>query len=110
MTDNMNERNQEKKTYEFDIAGLPYRLRSSHDDQTVNELVDFVNSKMRQAMAATKSGSFQSAAVLAALNIAEELILLKKRALSELDELEDRALRMSQDLENFKVNKTGLDL
>lgn len=100
----------DKKTYEFNIAGLPYRLRSSHDDQTVNELVEFVNNKMKQAMAATKSGSFQSAAVLAALNIAEELILLKKRALSELDELEDRALRMSQDLENFKVGKTGLDL
>ena len=76
----------------------------------MNELVEFVNNKMKQAMAATKSGSFQSAAVLAALNIAEELILLKKRALSELDELEDRALRMSQDLENFKVSKTGLDL
>lgn len=100
----------DKKTYEFNIAGLPYRLRSSHDDQTVNELVEFVNSKMKQAMAATKSGSFQSAAVLAALNIAEELILLKKRALSELDELEGRALRMSQDLENFKVGKAGLDL
>lgn len=100
----------DKKTYEFNIAGLPYRLRSSHDDQTVNELVEFVNNKMKQAMAATKSGSFQSAAVLAALNIAEELILLKKRALSELDELEGRALRMSQDLENFKVGKAGLDL
>ena len=68
----------DKKTFEFNIAGLPYRLRSSHDDQTVNELVEFVNNKMKQAMAATKSGSFQSAAVLAALNIAEELILLKK--------------------------------
>ncbi len=100
----------DKTSYEFKIAGLPYRLKSSHDSKTVEELVQFVNSKMDQAMQATKSGSFQSAAVLAALNIAEELILLKRRALNELDQLEDRAQRISQDLENFKVGKTGLDL
>ena len=90
----------EKKTYEFKIAGLPYKLRSSHDENTVNELVQFVDDKVQQAMIATKSGSYQSAAVLAALNIAEELILLKKRARKEIERIEERALRLSQDLEN----------
>jgi len=37
--------------------------------------------------------------VLAALNIAEELILLKRRARKELELLEERALKISQDLE-----------
>lgn len=93
------------KTVELTIAGLPFKLRSSHDEETVKELVQFVDAKMKQAMTVTKSGSFQSAAVLAALNIAEELILLKRRAHSELDILEEKALKISQDLENSKVVK-----
>jgi cell division protein ZapA len=95
----------DKKTYELNIAGLPYKLRSSHDEPTVAELVKFVEAKIEQAMLATKSGSFQSAAVLAALNIAEELILLKKRARKEIQKIEERALRLSQDLENSKGDR-----
>lgn len=92
----------ERKTYEFQIAGLPYKLRSSHDEQTVNELVQFVDQKIQSALDATKSGSFQSAAVLAALNIAEELILLKKKARLEIDKIEERAMKLSQDLESSR--------
>ncbi|GIL16270.1 MAG: hypothetical protein BroJett040_00210 [Oligoflexia bacterium] len=96
----------EKQTYELSFAGLPFKLRTSHDEQTVRELAQFVDKKLNEALVATKSGSYQSAAVLAALNIAEELILLKRRALLELDRLEDRALKITQDLENSKVSKT----
>lgn len=101
---------QNKKQYEFAIAGMPYKLRSSHDEATVQELVDFVDQKLRQALAATKSGSFQSAAVLAALNIAEELILLKKRAHRELDLLEEKTMKLAQDLESSKGHRTGLNV
>lgn len=88
-----------KQSYEFKIAGMPFKLRSSHDPETVEELVDFVDERIRQAMSVTKSGSFQNAAVLAALNIAEELILLKHRGLKELDRLEEKALRLASDIE-----------
>jgi cell division protein ZapA len=46
--------------------------------------------------------------VLAALNIAEELILLKRRAHRELDLIEERAMKLAQDLENSKVNRVNL--
>lgn len=92
-----------KTLYELSIAGLPFKLKSSHDEQTVQQLVEFVDQKVKEALQATKSGSFQSAAILAALNIAEELILLKKRAIKELDRLEDKAQKLSQNLENSKV-------
>lgn len=95
----------DKKTYEFQIAGLPYKLRSSHDEETVQDLVQFVDHKIQQAMNVTRSGSLQSAAVLAALNIAEELILLKKRARKEIERIEERALKLSQDLENSKAER-----
>ncbi|WII73369.1 cell division protein ZapA [Bdellovibrio sp. 22V] len=95
----------DKKTYNFLIAGVPYKLKTSHDDATVQELVDFVNNKMNQAMSLTKNGSFQNAAVLTAMNLAEELILLKRKAHRELEKLEEKALQLSMDLENSKSNK-----
>ncbi|MFM6927073.1 MAG: cell division protein ZapA [Bacillota bacterium] len=95
----------EKKNFNFLIAGVPYKLKTSHDDATVQELVDFVNNKMNQAMAVTKNGSFQNAAVLTAMNIAEELILLKRKAQRELDKIEEKALQLSAELENSKGNK-----
>jgi len=96
-----------RKTYELSFGGLPFKLRSSHDEQTVRELSDFVEKKLQQALTATKSGSYQSAAVLAALNIAEELILLKRRAINELDKIEERAQKISNDLENSKAHGNG---
>ncbi|MNK07493.1 Cell division protein ZapA [compost metagenome] len=95
----------EKKTFDFLIAGVPYKLKTSHDDATVQELVDFVNNKMTQALAVTKNGSFQNAAVLTAMNLAEELILLKRKAHRELERIEEKALKLSMDLENSKNNK-----
>ncbi|NUN06552.1 MAG: cell division protein ZapA [Bdellovibrio sp.] len=94
----------DKQTYNFLIAGVPYKLKTSHDDATVQELVDFVNSKMNQALSITKNGSFQNAAVLTAMNLAEELILLKRKAHRELEKLEEKALQLSVDLENSKNN------
>ena len=94
----------EKKTYHFLIAGVPYKLKTSHDDATVQELVDFVNRKMNESLSVTKNGSFQNAAVLTAMNLAEELILLRRQAHRELERLEEKALKLSIDLENSKSN------
>lgn len=100
----------DKTTYEFQIAGLPYKLKSSHDEKTVEALVEFVDQKVQQALSVTKSGSFQSAAVLAALNIAEELILLKRKAQRELDILEEKTLKLADSIEDSKIPKPGLNL
>lgn len=99
----------ENKTFNFLIAGVPYKLKTSHDDATVQELVDFVNVKMTQALALTKNNSFQNAAVLTAMNVAEELILLKRKAHRELERLEEKALKLSVDLENSKGHRSSLN-
>lgn len=98
----------DKKTYDFLIAGVPYKLRTSHDDATVQDLVDFVNDKMTQALAVTKNGSYQNAAVLTALNLAEELILLKRKAHRELERVEEKILKLSVELENSKSKSAGV--
>jgi cell division protein ZapA len=96
-----------KKLFHFKIAGVSYKIKTSHDESTVNELVEFVNKKVTEAMNATKNSSFQNAAVLASLNIAEEMILLKRRAQAELDKLEAKAVKLAHDLENAKANKVN---
>ncbi len=94
------DRTPDKKTHEFQIAGVPYKLRTSHDDVLVKELVDFLNQKMAQALAVSKNGSYQNAAVLTALHLAEELLLLKRKASHELESLEEKILKLANDLEN----------
>ncbi len=96
-----------KKLFHFKIAGVSYKIKTSHDEATVNELVEFVNKKVTDALTVTKNSSFQNAAVLTALNIAEEMILLKRRAYAELEKLEAKALKLTHDLENSKANKVN---
>lgn len=81
------------------IAGVPLRLKSSHDEETVKELVRMVDEKVRQALPLTKTGSIQNAAILAALNMAEELLLLKRQARELVDNLEAKVARVIDDLE-----------
>ena len=96
-----------KKLFNFKIAGVSYKIKTSHDEETVNELVEFVNKKVTEALNLTKNQSFQNAAVLTALNIAEEMILLKRRAQAELEKLEAKAVKLAHELENSKANKVN---
>jgi len=88
-----------KSVFEVTVAGLPLKLKTSHDHETVNELVQFVDKKISEAVGTTKSG-FPTAAVLACLNLAEELILLKRKALAEIDRLETKTRRVISELES----------
>jgi cell division protein ZapA len=92
-----------KDIYEFSIAGLPYKLKSSHSEEIVAQLVQLVDQKIRDALSVTKSGSIQNAAVLAALNIAEEYILLKKQAHYEIASLREKLQKWDLELEKLKA-------
>lgn len=89
-------------THELQIGGMPYRLKSTHSPQMVEEIARIVDSKLNAAMKTSKNGSFQSAAVLAALNLAEELVVLRREALKELDFIESKTLKVSQILEEIQ--------
>ena len=104
----MDNRKPSAKVFEVEIAGVPLRLKSSHDEQTVQELVDLVDSKVRESLKASKTGSIQNAAILAALNLAEEYLLLKRRTKSELNSLETRAQKVLSELESSRVSQVGL--
>lgn len=93
----------EPKLYDVEIGGTPLRLRSSHDEKTVAELVNLVNRKLKEAMPAIKSGSPQNASILASLNMAEEFLAWKKKAQAELDELRNQAQALLSELESTRL-------
>lgn len=98
--------NQKEKVFEVEIAGMPLKLRSAHDDQTVNELVSLVNEKVLEAIPKVKHGSLQTAALLTALNLAEELLLLRRKALREIDRLESKTDKIITSLEAARIPKS----
>lgn len=92
-----------KNVYDVQVAGLALKLRSSHDAQTVSDLIKFVDQKVKEAMTANSTASYQNALLLASLNIAEELLLLKKTATYELDKVEERARLILDQIEQVST-------
>lgn len=90
---------------EVTIAGMSFKLRSAHDEATVRELVSFVDKRVREALNHVKSGNLQTATLLATLNLAEELMLLRKQAGEKLDRLENKTERIIASLENSRIPK-----
>lgn len=60
-------------------------------------------------MPLAKNGSVQSAALLASLNIAEDLIKVKEMARQELALLEKRTRQVISELEASRLDRMGLD-
>ncbi len=96
-----------KRIFEVSIAGLSLKLKTSHDAETVYQLVSYVDQKVSEALKLTKSGSIQNAALLASLNIAEELIILKQRAQREIEKIEVKAQKVLADLESSRQQVSG---
>ena len=97
------------ETYEVQVAGLPLRLKSSHDEKTVQELIDLVDGKIKEALTANANLSFQKALLLASLNMAEELVLVKRAVRSRLDTLEGKTKSILTELDSTKLTRLTVD-
>ena len=82
----------------IDIRGQQYPIRTSLEPEYVLQLATFVDEKMRAASESTPSGDALRLAVLAALNIADELFRCqdvqqaRRGALAERTEALERLL------------------
>lgn len=97
------------ETYDVQVAGLPLRLKSSHDSETVQELIDFVDAKVKEAMAANPNISFQKALLLATLHVTEDLVFLKRALSSRLDNLESKAKSILSELDSSPLSRLTID-
>jgi cell division protein ZapA len=74
-----------------EICGQRYPIRSGLDAEYVARLADYVDEKIRAAGQATQSGDGQRLAVLAALNIADELFRCRESTRARDGSLAERA-------------------
>ena len=92
----------EGRVIPVEIAGQRYPIRSTLDEQYVARLAVYVDEKMRAAADSTPTGDTVRLAVLAALNIADELFRCREanrdcngeiaQRAGELERLLDRVL------------------
>lgn len=82
------------------IYGKTYSLKSSSDQMNMEEVAAYVDAKMRELAAALSKTSSADLAVLAALNIAQELIELQKQNDVNDKSHEEKIGRMIEALEN----------
>lgn len=74
-----------------DIQGLRYPIRSGLDEQYIVRLASYVDAKMQRATNEVPTGESMKIAVLAALNIADELFRCRTTAAPDHAELMRRA-------------------
>ena len=74
-----------------EIAGQRYPIRSGLDAEYVSRLATYVDDKMRAAGDSTPTSDTLRLAVLAALNIADELFRCRDSTLARDGELAERA-------------------
>src|SRR5262245_65801517 len=81
----------EGRVIPVEIAGQRYPIRSTLDDQYVARLAIYVDEKMRAAAESTPTGDTLRLAVLAALNIADELFRCREANRASNGEIAQRA-------------------
>lgn len=69
---------QEKNKVAVNIYGTNYTMRTAHSEEQVGRIVDYLNEKMEEVGRYQPKLSYKDVAVLAALNIAEELLNVKE--------------------------------
>ena len=69
-----------KRSVSVQIAGLRYSLKTDEDERWVKSIAAFVDGKMREVQKSTRTVDTQSAAVLTALQVAEELFAERRVA------------------------------
>jgi len=88
-----------------DIHGQRYAIRSDLDPSYISELAAYVDEKMQLASSEVQSGESMKVAILAALNIADELFTSRMESgearwlskTAEIERLLDAALEVSDE-------------
>jgi len=79
-----------------EIAGQRYPIRSGLDERYIAELAAYVEQKMRVAVNTAPESDMMGLAILVALNIADDFFRARQQQSSVHGELNDRALRLEQ--------------
>ena len=90
MSEKTAQKTREPEVHEVVLAGKTYKLRSPHEDEYLAKLAAFVSAQVAEVQRRGTVGSLD-AALLAALNIADELFRLRNEAEARLAEMGEKA-------------------
>ena len=88
-----------KNSYNITILGQELSVLSDSEDEQVAEVVQYLNKKVDEILHSGNGNKTLNVAILAALNISEELIKLKGVNKELCDQLENRAEKLIQLIE-----------
>ena len=91
-----------KRSVTVQIAGVKYALKTEEDDRWVKQVAAFVDGKIREVQKHTRTVDTQAVAVLAALQIAEELFNERQQS----GELRKKIREKSQSLLDVLARET----
>ena len=89
-----------KKSYKISILGQDLSVLSDAEDEQVANVVQFVNNKIEEVMQSKDGLKTLNVAILAALNISEELLKLKGMNKELCENMEIRAEKLIQLIED----------
>ena len=89
----------EGRVVAVEIAGQRYPIRSSLDPEYVARLATYVDEKMRAAADSSPSGDSMRLAVIAALNVADELFRCRDANRARNGELAERTQELERILD-----------
>ena len=90
-----------------EIGGQRFPIRSTLEQGYVTELAAYVDGKMRAASEAVPAADGLGLAILVALNLADELFRCRDRQSSTSGDLNERALRLEQLLDDVLAQPAG---
>jgi cell division protein ZapA len=89
-----------KKSHKITILGQELSVLNDSEDEQVANVVQFVNEKMEEVLHSGNGLKTLNVAILAALNISEEFLKLKGINRDLCDQLESRAEKLIQLIED----------
>lgn len=99
-----------KRTMSLELFGQHLTVVSDNDEQRIRDIVDFVNRRLAEIKDASKRVQIDQIALLAALNIAEELFEERQKNQALRRQVRDRSLKllnaidaMSRDIDSARA-------
>lgn len=87
---------QEPKSVTVTIFGQSYTLKGGADPGYVQDIAAFVDERMQEVAQNSAVGSTSKVAILAAVNIADELFREQKKRIEAMATLEDRSVQIAR--------------
>ena len=85
----------EPESVKVDIFGKTYTLKGDADPDYVQKVAAFVNERMNEVAGSASVASTAKVAILAAVNIADELFREQQKRLEAMAMLEDRSVQIT---------------